>query len=139
MKLHSRLEYLSYWFRYQATYYEMKYYLKRILKGKSDTYIKRISHYDRNIGKSAALARLSAKYNIPVVVPTHSWKKVIERDIPANMHKYFKRKRPITIVANENFRGKRYKVLLVEERLDSDCWARISPMAKYFVGYENYN
>lgn len=137
MKLYTRLEYLSYWCRYQATYYEMKYYLKQVLKGKSDTYLKRIGHYDRNIGKSAALARLSAKYNIPVVVPTQSWKSVIEKDIPRSLPKYFKKKRPTVIVANENFKGKRYEVLLTEERLDVDCWNRVSPMAKFFVGYRN--
>ena len=137
MKLHTRLEYLSYWCRYQATYYEMKYYLKRVLKGKSDTYLKRIGHYDRNIGKSAALARLSAKYNIPVVVPTQSWKSVIEKDIPRSLPRYFKRKRPTVIVANENFKGKRYEVLLTEEMLNVDCWDRVSPMAKFFIGYRN--
>ena len=117
----------------------MKYHLKQILKGKNESYIKPIYHHDRNIGKSAALARLSAKYNIPVVVPTQSWKKVIERDIPSSLSKYFKRKRPTTIVANESFKGKRYEILLVEERLGNDCWTRISPMAKHFVGYENYD
>lgn len=137
MKLHRRLEYLSYWCRYQATYYEMKYYLKQVLKGKSDTYLKRIGHYDRNIGKSAALARLSAKYNIPVVVPTQSWKSVIEKDIPRSLPRYFKRRRPTTIVANENFKGKRYDVLLAEEGLNVDCWDRVSPMAKFFIGYRN--
>ena len=137
MKLHTRLEYLSYWCRYQATYYEMKYYLKQVLKGKSDTYLKRIGHYDRNIGKSAALARLSAKYNIPVAAPTQSWKSVIEKDIPRSLPRYFKRKRPTVIVANENFKGKRYEVLLAEEMLNVDCWDRVSPMAKFFVGYRN--
>lgn len=137
MKLHRRLEYLSYWCRCQATYYEMKYYLKQVLKGKSDTYLKRIGHYDRNIGKSAALARLSAKYNIPVVVPTQSWKSVIEKDIPRSLPRYFKRRRPTTIVANENFKGKRYDVLLTEEGLNVDCWDRVSPMAKFFIGYRN--
>lgn len=139
IKLYKRFEYLSYWFRYQSTYLEMKYHLKQILKGKNESYIKPIYHHDRNIGKSVALARLSAKYNIPVVVPTQSWKKVIERDIPNRLPKYFKRKRPTTIVANENFKGKRYEILLVEEGLDNDCWTRISPMARCFVGYENYD
>ena len=115
----------------------MKYYLKQVLKGKSDTYLKRIGHYDRNIGKSAALARLSAKYNIPVVVPTQSWKSVIEKDIPRSLPRYFKRRRPTTIVANENFKGKRYDVLLAEEGLNVDCWDRVSPMAKFFIGYRN--
>ena len=115
----------------------MKYYLKQVLKGKSDTYLKRIGHYDRNIGKSAALARLSAKYNIPVVVPTQSWKSVIEKDIPRSLPRYFKRRRPTTIVANENFKGKRYDVLLTEDGLNVDCWDRVSPMAKFFIGYRN--
>ena len=139
IKLYKKFEYLSYWFRYQSTYLEMKYHRKQILKGKNESYNKPIYHHDRNIGKSAALARLSAKYNIPVVVPTQSWKKVIERDIPSSLPKYFKRKLPTTIVANENFRGKKYEILLVEERLDNDCWTRISPMARCFVGYENYD
>ena len=60
----------------------MKYHLEQVLKGKEEYYIKSIRHYDRNIGKSAALARLSAKYDIPIVVPTYSWKVLIERDIP---------------------------------------------------------
>lgn len=115
----------------------MKYHLKQVLKGKSETYFKTIGHYDRNIGKSTALARLSAKYNIPVVVPTQMWKKVIESDIPRSLPRYFKKRHPITIVANENFRCKRYEILLVEERLDNDCWYRVLPMAKYFVGYMN--
>ena len=79
IELYKRFEYLSYWFRYQATYLEMEYHLRQILKGKNESYIKQIYYYDRNIGKSAALARLSAKYDIPVVAPTQSWKKVIER------------------------------------------------------------
>ena len=125
IKLYKRFEYLSYWFRYQATYLEMKYHLKQILKGKNESYIKQIYHHDRNIGKSAALARLSAKYNIPVVVPTQSWKKVIERDIPDRLPKYFKRKFQNAIVVNENFKGKRYEIIIVEEGLRKDCWTRI--------------
>ena len=39
----------------------------------------------------------------------------------------------------EEFRGKKYEILLVEERLGNDCWTRISPMARCFVGYENYD
>ncbi len=138
IKLYKKFEYLSYWFRYQTTYLEMKYHLKQILKGKNESYIKPIYHYDRNIGKSAALARLSAKYNIPIVVPTQSWKKVIERNIPNRLPKYFKRKCPTTVVANENSKGKRYEILLVEEGLGNDCWTRISPYGKIFCWLYKY-
>ena len=68
-----------------------------------------------------------------IVEHAQEQKKVIERDIPSSLPKYFKRKRPTTIVANESFKGKRYGILLVEEGLGNDCWTRISPMARYFV------
>lgn len=139
MKLYEIFYNLSYWFRYQSTYLEMKYHLKQVLNGKEDEYFKNIYHHDRNIGKSVALARLSVKYDIPVVVPTYTWKRVVEKDIPNSLPKYFKKKHPAAIVANENCKGKRYDILLVDERLDRECWAKISPMAKHFVGYRNYD
>lgn len=117
----------------------MKYHLQQVLKGKEAEYFKNIYHHDRNIGKSAALARLSVKYDIPVVVPTYTWKRVIEKDIPNNLPKYFKKKRPTTIVANENCKGKRYDILLTDERLNRECWVRVFPMANHFVGYRNYD
>lgn len=139
MKLYEKFYNLSLWFRYQSTYLEMKYHLKQVLNGKEDEYFKNIYHHDRNIGKSAALARLSVKYDIPVVVPTSMWKRLIEKDIPDYLPKYFKKKHPTAIVANENCKGKRYDVLLVDERVNQECWARISQMAKHFVGYRNYD
>lgn len=138
IKLYERFEYLSYWFRYQSTYLEMKYHLKQVLNGKEDYYIKPIRHYDRNIGKSAALARLSVKYNIPVVVPTHTWKNVIERDIPRYLPKYFKKKKPTAIVANRDLRGRRNNVFLVEERLTDEQMDLVNRLYKgHFVGYRN--
>ena len=44
IKLYKKFEYLSYWFRYQATYLEMKYHLKQILKGKNESYIKGLEY-----------------------------------------------------------------------------------------------
>lgn len=138
IKLYERFEYLSYWFRYQSTYLEMKYHLKQVLNGKEDYYIKPIRHYDRNIGKSAALARLSVKYNIPVVVPTHTWKNVIERDIPRCIPKYFKKKKPTAIVVSNDLRGRKYNILLMEERLMDEQTDLVNRLCKgHFVGYRN--
>ena len=138
IKLYKRFEYLSYWFRYQATYLEMKYHLKQVLKGNEEYYIKPIYHYDRNIGKSAALARLSAKYNIPVVVPSQRWVEVIEREIPEYIPKYFKKKKPTAFVVNEHLKGKRYAVLLLEERLTNEQIDFVNKLCNgSMVGYRN--
>lgn len=139
MKLYKRFEYLYYWFKYQFTYLEMKHHLKQVLKGKEECYYKLIYHYDRNIGKSAALARLSAKYDIPVVVPTQTWGKVIEREIPKYLPKYFKNKKPTAIVVNEdNIRPKRYNILLIEERLTNEQIELVNRLCNgAVVGYKN--
>ena len=139
MKLYKRFEYLSYWFRYQAIYLEMKHHLKQVLKGKEKYYFKSIQHYDRNIGKSAALARLSAKYDIHVVALTQTWRTFIERDIPRYLPKYFKKKKPTAIVINENSRQKRYKVLLMEEGLTNEQIHLVDRLCNgHIVGYKNF-
>ena len=139
MKLYEKLDYLAYRIRYEATYLEMKYHLKKVMKGKEDNYIKRIRHYDRNIGKSCALARLSVKYNIPVVVPFSSWTALYTRDIPRYIPKYFKDRLPQTIVANEYSRGKRFDYILIEECIPNEVINNIvKPIVKKgMVGYRN--
>lgn len=118
----------------------MKYHLKQVLKGNEEYYFKSIRHYDRNIGKSAALARLSVKYNIPIVVPTQTCKRFIENNIPRDIPKYFKKKKPITIVASDYLRGQRYKVLLMEERLEDRQIEQVNRIAcGAVVGYRNYD
>ena len=139
MKLYKRLEWLSYWFRYQATYLEMEYHLKQVLKGEEGNYFKTVFHYDRGIGKTTALARLSVKYDIPIAVPTNNWSDVVVKDIPRYMPKYFKKKLPRTIVINESMRGRRYNILLVEECLTEEqinCVNHVT-LGK-IVGYKNY-
>lgn len=137
--LYKRFEYLSYWFRYESTYLEMKYHLKQFLKGKETSYFKEIRYYDRNIGKSAALARLSAKYNIPVIVSGKHFADTIERDIPRYLPKYFKKRTPKCILENECAKQRRYDVMLVEENVSYKCLNAIfRPMTKAFVGYMNY-
>ena len=137
MKLYQLLDELSQWFKYQATYYEMKYYLKQALKDRISVHIKFIYNNDRGIGKSVALARLSAEYGVPVLVPTHAWKREIEEYIPMKLPKYFKRKKPMAIVENENFKGRRYKALLFEERLIYDYKTIARDIANgKAVGYE---
>lgn len=139
MRLYEKLDYLSYRFRYEATYLEMKYHLKRVIKGKENTFIKKIDHYDRNIGKSFALARLSAKYDIPVAVPSHMWADLYFHDIPRYKPKYFKKKLPQTIIANEYSRGNKYDIILIEEGVHKDTIDMIiMPMVKRgVVGYKN--
>jgi len=118
----------------------MKYHLKQVLRGKEEYYIKSIRHYDRNIGKSVALARLSVKYNIPIVVPTKTWKRFIEYNIPHDIPKYFKKKKPETIVASDYLRGQRHKILLMEERLDERQIEQVNNMCHgTVVGYRNYD
>ena len=137
MKLYERIWCLSQWLRFKATYLEMKYQLKQVLKGKEINYIKPIYYHDRCIGKSVALARLSAKYNIPVVVPTHTWKRLIEVDIPKYLPKYFKKKKPTAIVIN-NIRSIQRLIVLFEEGLTNE---EINMMAHQFqgtiIGYRN--
>ncbi|MFG6379051.1 MAG: hypothetical protein K1W19_12175 [Lachnospiraceae bacterium] len=131
---------MAYWFRYQATYLEMKYHLERVLSGKEEYYIKPIKHYDRNIGKSAALARLSVKYNILIAVPTQMWKKFIEYNIPRNIPKYFKKNKPEIIVMSNYLRDQKYKILLMEERLEGRQVEQVNNMCRgTVVGYRNYD
>jgi hypothetical protein len=139
MRLYERLEYLSYRLRYEATYLEMKYHLKKVIRGKENRFTKKISHYDRNIGKSCALARLSVKYDIPVIVPTQSWASLYTKDIPRYIPKYFKKKLPQTVVANENVRGKKYNVVLIEECNPENIMEQlvIPIVTNGFVGYKN--
>ena len=119
----------------------MKYHLKQVLKGKEDHYIKGIYYYDRNIGKSTALARLSAKYDIPIVVPTQKWKILIEYDIPRYLPKYFKKKKPMVVVVNENLSDIKFKhnIFLMEEGLKDEQFSfLINKITDNFVGYRNY-
>ena len=43
MGFYKKIDKLAYWFRYQATYLEMAYYLKQVLNGKVNSYIKAVS------------------------------------------------------------------------------------------------
>ncbi len=141
IKLYKKLEYLSYWFRYQATYLEMKYYLKEVLSGDCIKNFKKINYYDRGIGKSVALARLSAKYQIPIIVPNLRWKKTIEYDIPRELPKYFKKRKPIAISINTLSSKGKIKpedILLIEERvLDEEAYANSNIKENPMVGYIN--
>lgn len=117
----------------------MKYHLKQVIKGNEDCYIKEIRHYNRNIGKTAALARLSAKYRIPVIVPSKNWAELIERDIPMYIPKYFKKNKPTAYVANLPIGNLKQKIVLMEEGLEDkqiEIANRISNGR--VVGYRNW-
>lgn len=140
MKIYKIFDQLAWWFRFQATYYEMKYYLKQVLKGKEDNYIKPIYHHDRCIGKTSTLVVLSILYNIPIVVPTYAWKRY-EYDIDRLsflLKLKYGDKKPIVLVANKNLLGKRHDVLLVEERLSDEQMELVKRSCKHIVGYVNY-
>lgn len=142
MKLYQRVEKLSQWLKYQATYLEMKYYLKQVLKGKEDKYVKTVCDYDRCTGKSAALARLSAKYKIPVIVYSHEWKELIEINIPKRLPKYFKRNKPMAFVKDDiSLKGNRFNIILVDERIIEARTCDIANDISYgkFIGYRNIN
>lgn len=120
MKLYKTFKKLSKWFGYQAIYLEMEYHLKQVMKGKKDKYLKRIYSYDRGIGKSVSLARLSAKYNIPIITATCACKEWIEKAIPEQLPQYFRFRKPIAISENTILPDMRFKVILVEEGLTKD-------------------
>ena len=87
-----------------------------------------------------ALARLSAKYNIPIAVPTCTRKSELERYIPNYLPKYFKKKQPLTIVINENVRGRRYKALLMEDGLSYEQIEAVEHLCNgVVVGYRKYD
>lgn len=98
----------------------MKYHLKQVIKGHEDYYIKKIRHYDRNIGKTAALSRLSAEYGISVIVPSRAWKDLIERNIPMSIPKYFKKNKPTAYVVNLPIGNLKQKIVLMEEGLEDE-------------------
>lgn len=116
----------------------MKHHLKQVMNEKEDYYIKIIGHYDRNIGKTAALARLSAKYKIPVIVPSKKWAELIERDIPMYIPKYFKKSKPTAWVANLPTRVLKQKIVLMEEGLADQQIEIANRMSNgRIVGYRN--
>lgn len=124
--------------RYEITYFEMEYHLKKVLNGKSNVYLKNVICH-RNIGKTSALARLSVKYNIPVAVSTNFQKKLYEKYIPKYIPKYFKYKYPEVYVVDETLRGKNCKIFLVEEGIKEEYFNKIlKHTCDCMVGYKNY-
>lgn len=140
MRLDEKIDSLARWLRYQATYLKMKHYLKECLNGTAPyrSMTMTICPHHRDIGKTAALARLSEKYNIPIIAPTIQRRLDIELSIPSFLPKYFKKNKPKAIVASENnCRGIKYKVVLIEEGLTKEQLEMVYKMSEYVVGYKN--
>ena len=137
MKLYKLFSYLSYRLRYESTYLELKYHLDQVLKNKKNSWVNCTMRFDRGIGKTVALARLSAKYDIPVFVKNNSCKQLIERDIPKYLPQYFKKCTPKAIVAeNKHLRGHRYETGLVDEPLTFEDLENIEThYCSQLVGY----
>lgn len=118
MKLYKLCSYLSYRLKYESTYLELKYYLDQVLKNKKDSWVNYTTRYDRGIGKSVSVARLSAKYDIPVFVKNNMCKRFIEEDVPKYLPQYFKKRKPKAIVVEgRHLKGCRYEVALIDEPL----------------------
>lgn len=116
----------------------MKYHLEQVLKGKEKYYIKQIYHHNRNIGKTVALARLSAKYDIPIIVRLNSLKRLIEYDIPKKLPKYFRWNKPKAIVLDEKSICLRRTNILMEENFNDNEIEMIKQMElNGVVGYKN--
>ncbi len=93
MKLYKLCSYLSYRLKYESTYLELKYYLDQVLKNKKDSWVNYTTRYDCGIGKTVSVARLSAKYDIPVFVKNNMCKRFIEEDVPKYLPQYFKKRK----------------------------------------------
>lgn len=118
MKLYKLYSYLSYRLRYESTYLELKYHLDQVLKNKKNSRINFATKYDRGIGKTVSVARLSAKYDIPVFVKNNMCKRFIENDVPKYVPQYFKKRKPKAIVVgSKHLKGHRYEVGLIDEPL----------------------
>lgn len=83
---------ISYRLKYEFTYLKLKYYLDRVLKNKKDSWVNYTTRYDRGIGKTVSVARLSAKYDIPVFVKNNMCKRFIENEVPKYLPRYFKKR-----------------------------------------------
>ena len=139
MILYKKLDYLAQRIRYEATYQEMKYYLKQILNGKNTgSKLRIVGNWNRDIGKSCALARLAVKYDIPVAVPFKSWESLYTREIPERIPKYFKCGIPRVIVVNDSLHMKSEDIVLMEECIDYEKYeAILSHRCKHIVGYQS--
>lgn len=118
MKLYKLCSYLLYRLKYESTYLKLKYYLNQVLKNKKDSWVNYTTRYDRGIGKTVSVARLSAKYDIPVFVKNNTCKRFIENEVPKYLPRYFKKRKPKAIVAGgDHLKGHRYEVALIDEPL----------------------
>lgn len=91
-----------------------------MLKNKKDSWVNYTTRYDRGIGKTVSVARLSAKYDIPVFVKNNMCKRFIEEDVPKYLPQYFKKRKPKAIVVeyrDRHLKGCRYEVGLIDEPL----------------------
>lgn len=118
MKLYKLCSYLSYRLKYESTYLKLKYYLDQVLKNKKDSWVNYTTRYDRGIGKTVSVARLSAKYDIPVFVKNNMWKRFIENEVPKYVPQYFKKRKPkAIIVGSKHLKSHSYEVALIDEPL----------------------
>lgn len=135
LKISKWLLNISQWFRYKATYLEMKHYVKSIKHSIEVRWMKPVYPYMRNIGKSYSLVKLALKYDLPIAVPTQLY----EKNIKHIAKRDFKNNNLKIVVINDFSRGKRFETLLVEEGFKpSVLYEIVYPMCKNIIGYVNY-
>ena len=138
MKLIKKIKNVFKRIQYEITYLRMEYHLIKVITSNQTEYFLNVN-YKRNIGKSCALSRLSAKYNIPIVVPNYTSIDIHTRWIPKKLPKYFKHGRPTVILANEyELRGRNhFFIVLVEEGITSKKTIDLINSVSYkIVGYK---
>ncbi|QHJ85009.1 MAG: hypothetical protein [Bacteriophage sp.] len=102
---------LSNMFRYECTYLDLKSKLKQAMRYDGDSYkmfIYPIENSCRGIGETRALAKLSRKYKLPLLVPTGFQKYVYE-------HVKFKPYEVFCIDDRMNMRGKQFDIVLIDD------------------------
>ena len=118
IQLYEIFDRLSRYFRYKSTYLELKTHFLKVLNKEESSYVKSVHDNDRQTGKTIALARISAKYKVPIIVSTESEKRRIEKYIYENFHKYFRKNKPwVVLCTHDNLRYLRKNIFLVDETL----------------------
>lgn len=123
LKISEFLEIVSLKLRQKAIYYELKHYIK-----KRKTYLKPIHYYNRGIGKTYSLVKLSKKYKCPILVCNENYRSIIKR---------FDKKGKIQVVTTKNFDiGMKFDLLLCDEQIDISFIENVvSPRCKCIVGF----
>lgn len=128
LKLSKWCEIIGYKLRQKSLYFELKYYMKN-----NQSYFRRIRYWERGIGKTYSLIKLSQKFKCPIAVPNIIVGEYIKR-LAHNLHIY----NINIILCNQTSRGRKYDKILCEEGINENFINEIlKPMSQCLVGYVN--